>query len=37
MADKICELIQKHEIGKIVAEEVIPNYNDRTYKVLTWL
>lgn len=37
MKEQICKIIQQHNIQKIIMEEVRPDYNAHTGKVLMWL
>lgn len=37
MRDQIKQIIQKNNINKIIMQEVRPQYNSRTNKVLMWL
>lgn len=37
MRDKVGQLIKQHKIEKIIMEEVRPDYNAHTGKVLMWL
>ena len=37
MRDQLSIIIQANNIDKIIMEEVLPDYNAHTFKVLTWL
>lgn len=37
MKDKISQIIQQNKIDKIVMEQVRPDYNTHTFKILIWL